>query len=146
MNKVLTNLFQSLMRSPTARATKKQRKGDLHRTLAVERLENRRLLAELIYTPDNGVETQLIVNVNEQGAFGYSDDLAVNNDQVPQVGNEVGNAEYNPVGTIDLSGTTFASGIAIGFGEYNRDRLAPELVPGSVSGSVDWRRVYRWHS
>jgi hypothetical protein len=132
MNKVFNNLIHSLMRSPTARATKNQRKARLQRSLAVETLEDRRLLALLQYTPDNGTETELIINVNEQGAFGYSDDLAVNNDQIPQEGNEVGNAEYNPVGTIELTGTTFASGIAIGFGEYNRDRLRPELVDGSV--------------
>ena len=44
----------------------------------LEDLEHRRLLALLQYTPASGNETELIIEVNEQGAFGYSDDLAVN--------------------------------------------------------------------
>lgn len=140
---MFTNLIHSLMRTPTAWAAEHRHKRPASRSLAVEPLEDRRLLALLSYTPDNGTETALTINVNEQGAFGYSDDLAVNNDQVPQAGNEIGNAEYNPRGRtvdfagneFDVGGTTFASGIAIGFGDYNGDNLAPELVFVDANGN-----------
>lgn len=131
-------LFGKLLNNITRR--RRQRRGQQEmwpakRRLTLEHLETRRLLALLQYTPDAGSETELILNVNEQGAFGYSDDLAVNDPNMPD-GNTVGPGQYNPVGTIDLSGTTFASGIAIGFGEWNGDRLRPELIPDSVEERV----------
>ena len=92
-------------------------------------------MALLQYTPTGpaGTDTELTIEINEQGAFGYSDDLAVTDPNVPN-NNAVNSALYNPKGTTyDLVGTTFASGIAIGLGTFNRDSLAPELEFGSVT-------------
>jgi hypothetical protein len=124
-------LLQSLVQGrPLGRGPKREGRS-AKRRLAMEPLEHRRLLARLEYTPDNGEETSLSIEVNEQGAFGYSDDLSVSNPDNPS-NNDVNSGIYNPNGSIEDSGYAFASGIAIGFGEYNGDNLAPELVPGSV--------------
>ncbi len=126
-------LLNRIMRRPSAGRRGRRGEWPAKRPLTLEKLETRKLLALLQYTPDNGNDTELIIEVNEQGAFGYSDDLAVTDPQNP-ANNAVNSGEYDPQGTLyDLSGTTFASGIAIGFGDYNGESLRPELEFDSVT-------------
>ncbi len=79
------------------------------RSLALQSLEERALLAVL--TNGQG-EGQVFVEVNEQGAFGNSPDLAVNLPNRPQQ-NDVADAVFNPQGPRIPFGTTYESGIAI---------------------------------
>jgi hypothetical protein len=72
-------------------------------------LERRELLATL--TNGNG-DGQLFVQVNEQGAFGNANTLAVNLANPPQ-GNTVDDALFNPPGARGQAGTTYESGLAI---------------------------------
>jgi hypothetical protein len=126
-------LLRRIMRRPFAGRRGRRGVWPAKRPLTLEKLETRKLLALLQYTPDNGNDTELIIELNEQGAFGYSDDLAVTDPQNP-ANNNVNAGEYDPQGTLyDLSGTTFASGIALGFGDYNGERLRPELEFDSVT-------------
>jgi hypothetical protein len=91
------------------RKQSRPRRGPLARRLSLQTLEERKLLAVLTNGQGDG---QLLVEVNEQGAFGASLNLAVNIPNRPAQ-NDVTDAIFNPAGPRIPFGTTYESGIAI---------------------------------
>ena len=86
-----------------------RRPSPRRRAVAFQSLEERRLLAVLSNGSNVG---QVLLEVNEQGAFGTSPTLSVNNAIVP-AGNAVGDALYTPDSSTGPVNAVYESGIAI---------------------------------
>ncbi len=116
-------------RRRSARNRRRSEFVDKRRVLRMESLEDRRLLAVL--TNGNG-DGFLTVQVNEQGAFGNSPNLAVNLTNRP-ANNDVDDAIYNPVGPRLPAGTTYESGLAIR--PISPNTQAVFLTAGTIAGT-----------
>jgi hypothetical protein len=120
------------------RVVSKRRERKLRQRFAVRRcgklsfqaLEERRLLALLTNGQGPG---QVTIEVNEQGAFGASASLAVNNPNSP-AGNAVGDAWFTPEGASGPMGAVYESGVAVGLLPSGSREF---LTAGTIAGTGD---------